>query len=165
MSTSTTTSSPNLNPAKPVPDGFSTVTPFLVCDGASDAIAFYTRAFGAVELGRLAAPDGRLLYAAIQIGNSIIMLNDEFPQMGSLGPKKRGGTSVTIHLYVENADAAFARAVAAGAQVAMPLQNMFWGDRYGLVTDPYGHAWSIATHLQDVTPQEMQEAAKAACMG
>ncbi len=151
--------------AKPIPDGYHTVTPLLVCDGASEAIAFYSRAFGAVELSRLPTPEGRLLHAAIKIGNSMIMLTDEVLQMDALGPKKRGGTSVTIHLYFENAEAVFAQAVAAGVQVIMPLQDMFWGDRYGMVVDPFGHSWSIATHLRDLTPAEIQEAARVACGG
>jgi PhnB protein len=163
MKTTTTSPSSSRPAAKPVPDGFRTVTPFLVCAGASDAIAFYTRAFGATELMRLPGPDGRLLYAAIRIGDSAVMLNDEFPAMGSLGPKARGGASVTIHLFVDDVDAACARAVAAGATVRMPVQDMFWGDRYGLVEDPFGHVWSLATHLRDMTPEEIRNAAQAAC--
>lgn len=148
---------------RPVPDGMHTVTPYLVCAGASAAIAFYQTAFGATEQMRLPGPDGRLLHAAIRIGDSVVMLNDEFPEMDALGPKARGGASVTIHLFVDNVDAAFARAVAAGAKVKMPLQDMFWGDRYGLIEDPFGHSWSIATHLRDMTPAELQEAAQTAC--
>ena len=148
---------------QPVPAGLHTVTPFLVCAGASDAIAFYIRAFGATELARLPGPDGKLMYAAIRIGDSVVMLNDEFPAMGALGPKARNGTSVTIHLYVDDVDAWFARAVAAGATVRMPVQDMFWGDRYGQLEDPFGHAWSIATHQRDLTPEETQEAARRAC--
>ncbi len=163
MKTSTTSPSHSKPSVKPVPDGMHTVTPFLVCDGASDAIAFYTRAFGATELMRLPTPDGKLLYAAIRIGDSVVMLNDEFPGMGSLGPKSRQGTSVTIHLFVDDADAWFARAVKAGATIKMPLEDMFWGDRYGLIEDPFGHSWSIATHLHDLTPEEVQAAARAAC--
>lgn len=164
MSTSTSSLSAT-RAAKPVPAGHHTVTPFLVVDGAADALAFYARAFGAVEQARIVAPDGKILYAATKIGDSIVMLNDEFPQMQAIGPKKRGGTAVTMHLFVENADAAFAQAAAAGAQIVMPLQNMFWGDRYGLVVDPFGHAWSIAMRLQDLTPAELQQAADAACAG
>lgn len=164
---STTTANTNIATptAKPIPDGMHTVTPFLVCDGAADAIAFYQKAFGAGELSRLSTPEGRILHAAIRIGDSVIMLNDEFPQMGSVGPKKRGGTSVTIHLYVEDADALFAQAVAAGAKVIMPVQDMFWGDRYGLVEDPVGHAWSIATHQRDLTPEQILAASREACGG
>lgn len=159
----TQTSAASMKTVKPVPDGFHTVTPYLVCGGASDAIAFYQKAFGATAVMRLAGPDGRLLHASIKIGDSMIMLNDEFPQMGALGPKTRGGTSVTIHLFVEDADASFARAVDAGAKVIMPLQNMFWGDRYGLLEDPFGHSWSIATHLRDLTHKEIEAAAREAC--
>jgi PhnB protein len=148
---------------KRVPDGMHTVTPYLVCAGASDAIAFYKKAFGATELMRLPTPDGKLMHSAIRIGDSVIMLNDEFPEMGSLGPKSRQGTSVTIHLCVEDADEWFARAVKAGATVKLPLQDMFWGDRYGQIEDPFGHNWSIATHIRDLTPDEIQEAARTAC--
>ncbi len=147
------------------PAGHTTVTPFLVCGGAAAAIEFYAKAFGAAELARLPGPDGRLMYAAIKIGDSIVMLNDEFPEMQSLGPKTRGGTSVTIHLFVPDVDAAYAQAVAAGATPLMPVQDMFWGDRYGLVVDPFGHAWSIATHKFDLTPAQIAEAAKSACGG
>ena len=149
--------------AKPVPDGFHTVTPHLVCAGASDAIAFYKKAFGATEVMRLAAPDGKLMHASIRIGDSVIMLNDEFPQMGALGPRARQGTSVTIHFFVVDADASFACAVQAGATIKMPLQDMFWGDRYGLLEDPFGHSWSVATHQRDLTHEEIQEAARTAC--
>lgn len=148
---------------KPVPDGFHSVTPHLVCAGASDAIAFYKKAFGATELTRLPMPDGKLIHASIGVGDSIIMLNDEFPQMGAVRPKARGGSSVTIHLYVVDADVAFARAVKAGATVKMPMSDMFWGDRYGLVEDPFGHGWSIATHQHDLTSKEIRKAAQAAC--
>ena len=103
------------------------------------------------------------MHAQIKIGDSIVMLHDEFPEMGALGPKARNGTSVTLHLYVEDADASFARAVKAGATVKMPVADMFWGDRYGIVEDPFGHAWSIATHIRDLTPKEIQKAAKEAC--
>jgi PhnB protein len=164
MKTSTTSSNPSKQkPVKPIPDGMRTVTPYLVCAGASDAIAFYKKAFGATEVLRVPSPDGRLLHATICIGDSAVMLNDEFPDMGALGPKARGGSSVTIHLFVEDADAAFDRATKAGAKVIMPLQDMFWGDRYGLLEDPFGHSWSIATHLRDLTPAEVQAAAREAC--
>jgi len=145
---------------KPIPEGMHTVTPHLVCAGASDAIAFYTRAFGAVETSRLPGPGGKLMHASIRIGDSIVMLTDEFPDWNSFGPKALKGTSVTIHLYVDDADAVAARAVAAGAKIVMPMEDMFWGDRYGIVEDPFGHRWSIATPLRDVTPAEMQEAMK-----
>ncbi len=148
---------------KPIPEGMHTVTPHLVCAGAADAIEFYKKAFNAVERGRMPGPDGRLMHAQITIGDSSIMLVDEMPEWGALGPKALKGTPVTIHLYVEDADAAFERAVAAGATVKMPLEDMFWGDRYGRVEDPFGHSWSIATHIRDVSPEEMQQAAQKAC--
>ena len=145
---------------KRIPEGMHTVTPHLVCAGASDAIAFYTRAFGAVETSRLAGPGGKLLHASIRIGDSVVMLTDEFPDWKSFGPKALKGTAVTIHLYVDDADAVAARAVAAGATVVMPMEDMFWGDRYGIVEDPFGHKWSIGTHVRDVTSAEMQDAMK-----
>lgn len=163
MKTSKTSPSSKKSAVKPVPDGFHTVTPYLVCAGASDAIAFYKKAFGATEQLRVPTPGGKLMHACIKIGDSLIMLNDEFPEMGALGPKSRQGTSVTIHLFVVDADAAFARAVKAGATVKMPLQDMFWGDRYGLLEDPFGHSWSIASHQRDLTAKEIQAAAKTAC--
>lgn len=152
-------------PVPAIPAGFRTVTPYLVCAGAAAAIAFYEKAFGATELMRVPTPEGRLMYAAVRIGDSMVMLNDEFPEMGALGPKARGGASVTMHLFVEDADAAFARAVAAGATVLMPLADMFWGDRFGLVEDPFGHSWSIATHRKEMTAAEIAVAAQGACGG
>jgi uncharacterized glyoxalase superfamily protein PhnB len=142
----------------PIPSGMHTVTPHLICAGAGEAIDFYKKAFGASELSRMPGPDGKVMHASIRIGDSVIMLNDENPQWGALGPKALKGSPVTIHLYVEDADAMFNQAVRAGAKVTMPLDDMFWGDRYGKVEDPYGHQWSIATHTRDVTPQEMQKA-------
>ena len=147
--------------AKPVPDGMHTVTPHLVCNGAADAITFYKQAFGAVELGRLPGPQGKLMHAMLRIGDSAVMLVDEFPDYGSFGPKSLKGSPVTIHLYVEDVDATVKRAVAAGAKITMPVDDMFWGDRYGKIEDPFGHQWSIATHNSDVSPQEMQAAAAA----
>ena len=150
-------------PVPPIPAGFRTVTPYLVCADASAAIDFYKAAFGATELMRVPTPEGRLMYAAVRIGDSMVMLNDEFPEMGSLGPKARGGASVTLHLFVEDVDAAFARAVAAGAKVLMPVADMFWGDRFGLLEDPFGHSWSIATHQKEMTAEEIAAAAQGAC--
>ena len=147
---------------KPIPDGMHSVTPHLVCDGAAGAIAFYVKAFGATEVARLPGPDGRLLHAQVRIGDSAVMLVDQNPQWGTLGPKALKGTPVTIHLYVPDADAFVERAVAAGATVVMPLADMFWGDRYGLIEDPYGHRWSVATHQRDVQPEEWAEAMKHA---
>ena len=143
---------------KPVPDGMHSVTPHLVCAGAADAIEFYKKAFGAVELARLPGPQGKLMHAAIRVGDSVVMLVDEMPEWGSLGPKALKGSPVTIHLYVDDADAFAARAVKAGAKLTMPVDDMFWGDRYGRLEDPFGHHWSVATHVRDVTPEEMQRA-------
>jgi PhnB protein len=144
----------------PVPNGMHTVTPHIVCAGAADAIEFYKKAFSAVEICRMPMPDGRIMHGGITIGDSMIMLVDEMPEWDCLGPNARGGTSVTIHLQVENADAVFEQAVKAGATVKMPIADAFWGDRYGIVTDPFGHNWSIATHIRDVSPEEMMEASK-----
>mgnify|MGYP003383336134 CR=1 FL=1 len=143
---------------KPVPEGVHTVSPHLVVAGASAAIDFYKKAFNAVELFRLPGPDGKLWHACIRIGDSNVMLVDEFPQMNSLGPKARNGTSVTIHLAVEDADAWADRAVKAGATLLMPVADMFWGDRYGVLEDPFGHKWSVATHVKDLTPDEITAA-------
>ncbi len=143
---------------KPIPDGMHTVTPHLVCAGASDAIEFYKKAFGAVEMMRMAGPQGKLMHACIQICGSPVMLADEFPEWGGLGPKSLKGSPVTIHLYVEDVDAFVKRAVDAGAKITMPLADMFWGDRYCQFEDPFGHHWSVATHIRDMTPEEMQQA-------
>lgn len=142
---------------KPIPEGMHTVTPHLVCAGAADAIGFYVKAFGAVELGRMPGPDGKLMHAQVKIGDSILMLVDEMPEWGALGPKALKGTPVTIHLSVTDVDAAFAQAVAAGATAKMPPAEMFWGDRYGQVEDPFGHRWSIATHTRDLTDAQIRE--------
>jgi PhnB protein len=144
--------------AKSIPDGMHTVTPHLICAGAADAIEFYKKAFGATEKSRLPSSDGRLLHAAIQIGDSTVMLTDEWLQMEALGPNALKGSPVTIHLYVDDVDAFTARAVAAGAKMKMPVNDMFWGDRYGQLEDPFGHRWSVATHLRVVSPEEMQQA-------
>jgi uncharacterized glyoxalase superfamily protein PhnB len=150
--------------AQPIPDGMNTVTPHLVCKDAEKAIEFYKKAFGAEERFRLNTPDGKkLLHACLRIGNSAIMLADEFPDWGSVGPETLNGTPVVIHLYVEDADSVFDRAVQAGATVTMQLQDMFWGDRYGQVRDPFGHSWSVATHVRDVSIEEMEQAAKTMC--
>jgi len=141
---------------KKIPDGMHSVTPHLVCAGAADAIEFYKKAFGAVEHGRLPGPDGKIMHAAIQIGDSAVMLVDEMPQWGALGPKALKGSPVTIHLYVEDVDAFVRQAVGAGAKITMAVADMFWGDRYGKIEDPFGHQWSVATHVRDVSPEEMQ---------
>jgi PhnB protein len=149
-------------PAKPIPEGYQTITPYLVVDDAAQAIEFYGRAFGAKELFRMPAPDGKIGHAEIQIGDSRVMLADPFPQAGAKPPKELGGTSVGLFLYVEDVDALVQQAVDAGATVTMPVDDMFWGDRYGKVADPFGHEWQLATHKEDVPPEEMAERAKEA---
>ena len=143
---------------KPIPDGMRSLTPHLTVAGAADAIEFYKKAFNAVEEARLPGQNGKLMHAMLRIGDSALMLNDEFPEMGGLGPKSLKGSPVTIHLYVEDVDAVFAQAVAAGATVTMPVTDMFWGDRYGILEDPFGHHWSVATHKQDLNAQQIQQA-------
>lgn len=143
---------------KPIPDGMHSVTPHLVCAGAADAIEFYKKAFNAKEEARLPGPDGKLMHAMISIGDSAVMLVDENPQWGALGPKSLKGSPVTIHLYVDDVDALVAQAVAAGVKVKMPVADMFWGDRYGALEDPFGHSWSVATHVRDVSMEEAQAA-------
>ncbi len=142
----------------PIPEGMHTVTPHLVCAGAGAAIDFYKKAFGATETARIPGPGGKLIHASIRIGDSTVMLVDEMPEWGSLGPKALKGSPVVIHLYVDDVDAFTARAVAAGAKVTMPVADMFWGDRYGQLEDPFGHRWSVATHVRDVSPADMQQA-------
>jgi len=153
--------------AQPIPEGYRSITPHLVIKGAAKAIEFYKRAFGAEEHSRMPmpGPDGqmRLGHAELQIGDSRLFLADEFPEQGSTGPN--GSSPVSFHLYVTDADAVFDQAVAAGAKVSMPLANMFWGDRFGKLVDPFGHHWSIATHLEDPTPEEMKERMAAAFGG
>lgn len=146
---------------KPIPDGFGTATPHLAVKGAAKAIEWYAKALGAVERYRVPGPDGRLMHAEIMVGNSIVMIADDFGDMCP-GPKLSERSPVTIHLYVEDANAAWKRAIDAGATVAMPLQDMFWGDRYGNFVDPFGHSWSIAQHIEDVSPEEMPARAAAA---
>jgi uncharacterized glyoxalase superfamily protein PhnB len=136
----------------------NTVTPHLVCAGAADAIEFYKNAFGATEEARLPGPDGKIMHAMIRIGDSPVMLADEMPEWGSVGPKALHGSPVTIHLYVDDVDEFVERAERAGAKVTMPVDDMFWGDRYGKLDDPFGHHWSIATHKRDVSAEEMQKA-------
>ena len=148
--------------AKAIPDGFNTLTPHIIVQDAAKAIDLYQKAFGAEVKSRHMSPDGKaIMHAELKVGNSMLMVANEFPPM-CVSPKTRGGTSVTLHLYVENADAAFDRAVKAGCKVKMPLGDQFWGDRYGQVEDPFGHQWSIATHKQDVTDEQIAANAKAA---
>ena len=142
---------------KPIPEGVHSLTPHLVCAGAADAIEFYKKAFGAVELTRLPGSDGKLMHAMLRIGDSPLMLVDEMPEWGSLGPKALKGSPVTVHLYVKDVDAVVAQAVAAGAKVTMPVAEMFWGDRYGQLEDPFGHRWSVATHTRDMTPEQIKQ--------
>jgi PhnB protein len=146
-----------------LPEGMHGVTPHLVCAGAAAALEFYKKAFDAVETMRLPGPDGKLMHAALIIAGSTVMFTDEMPQCGAMSPKTLKGTPVTIHLYVPDADAFYARAVAAGAKAVMPPADMFWGDRYGVLEDPWGHSWSIATHQHDLTPAEIEAAFKKAC--
>ena len=144
-------------PVKPIPDGYHTATPYLIVKGAADAIEFYKRVFDATELFRVPGPGGVLMHAEIKIGDSIIMLADEFPQMDALGPKTIGGSPVGLMLYLTNVDEVFHRAIAAGAKEIRPLQNQFYGDRSGTVEDPFGHKWTIATHVEDLTPAEIEQ--------
>jgi PhnB protein len=146
---------------KPIPEGMHTLTPHLICDGAAQAIDFYTRAFGAVEQTRLPGPNGKLMHAALTIGDSTLMLVDEMADCGALGPRTLKGSPVSLHLYVPNVDATVEQAVAAGARVTMATADMFWGDRFAQLEDPFGHKWSVATHIRDVTPEEMQQAMRA----
>jgi len=139
------------------------VIPHLVCEGAADALEFYKKAFNAVETMRMPGPNGRLMHAAMTIGESTLMLADDFPEYGGLGPKALKGSPVTLHITSPDVDAAFKQAVDAGASVRMPPADMFWGDRYCQVTDPFGHHWSIATHIKDMTPEEMQAAMQQQC--
>ena len=143
-------------PVKPIPDGYHTATPYLIVKGAAEAIEFYKRVFGATELMRVPGPGGVLMHAEIKIGDSIIMLADEFPQMDALSPTTIGGSPVGLMLYLVNVDEIFARAIAAGAKELRPVQNQFYGDRSGTVTDPFGHKWTIATHVEDVSLEEIE---------
>lgn len=140
----------------PIPDGYHSITPYLVVDDAEGAIEFYTRAFGATEIFRLPM-HGRIGHAELKIGDSVVMLADEFPEMNALGPKSRGGPTSSLLLYSVDVDAAFARATQAGCTAERPPEDQFWGDRMGTLVDPYGHRWSIATHVEEVSPQEMQQ--------
>jgi PhnB protein len=142
---------------KAIPEGYHSVTPYLMLRDAAKAIDFYKKAFGAEEVLRMPMPDGRLGHAEIRIGDSHVMMADEFPEMGYLGPHTRGGTTVSLMLYVDDCDAVFERAVAAGAVVKKPLADQFYGDRVGSVEDPFGHFWSIGTHKEDLSPEELQK--------
>lgn len=147
---------------KPIPDGYPQVTPYLCVDGAAGAIDFYADVFGATERMRMPGPDGRIGHAELGLGSSIIMLSDEYPEMGARGPRAVGGTPVTISVYVEDVDRVFDKAVAAGATALRPVQDQFYGDRSGQFEDPFGHRWSIATHIEDVSGEEMAKRAAEA---
>ena len=152
--------------AQPIPDGFHTVTPHLVIAGAAKALDFYVEAFGAVEMSRHPVEGSdKLMHALIKIGDSFVMLADEFPDWGSLGPDRERNSPVILNLYVEDCDAAFERATKAGAKTIMPCADMFWGDRYAVVEDPFGHRWSMATHVEDVSPEDMEKRGREAFAG
>jgi PhnB protein len=148
--------------AQPIPEGYHSVSAYLAVDDAARAIEYYTQAFGAEERGRMDAPGGKIGHAELQIGDSRIMLSDPFPQASTRPPKELGGTSAGVFMYVEDVDAVVKQAVDAGATITMEVADQFWGDRFGTITDPFGHVWSIATHVEDVPPEEMAERAKAA---
>jgi PhnB protein len=150
---------------KPIPDGYPRVTPYLIVNGASDAIAFYGKVFGAQERMRMPDPAGGIGHAELTLGDSVIMLADEHPEMGFQGPKTIGGTPVTISVYVDDVDATSSQAVQSGATVVRELENQFYGDRSGQFEDPFGHRWNIATHVEDVSPEEMGKRAAAAAAG
>jgi PhnB protein len=147
---------------KPIPEGYHSVTPYLIVRGGADAIEFYQKAFGAVELFRFPSPDGKIGHAEIKVGDSPIMLADEFPDMGYNGPDSLGGSPVSLMIYVDDVDAVFNQAVEAGATVKEALADKFYGDRMGTVTDPFGHRWHLATHKEDISVEEMQRRAQAA---
>ena len=148
---------------KPIPDGYHTLTPHIVVRDASKALEFYKKALGAEELFRMPGPDGKVMHAEMRVGDSVVMLADEKPEMGARSPLAVGGTSITLSLYVEDADKLFQRAVAAGAKAVMPMSDMFWGDRYGVLADPFGHQWAMMTHKEDVAPEEIAKRAATAC--
>ncbi len=144
---------------KPIPEGYPQVTPYLCVDGAAAAIDFYSQVFGGTERVRMPAPDGKVGHAEIEIGDSLVMLSDEFPDMGMRGPRTLGGTPVTMNVYVEDVDAVFDRAVQAGANPLRPVENQFYGDRSGQFEDPFGHRWNVSSHVEDVPPEEMMRRA------
>lgn len=144
-----------------VPQGYHTVTPNIVVNDAAEALEFYKEAFGAEETVRMPGPAGRIMHAEMRIGDSVVMIGEEMPDMGRNSPKKYGGSPVGFYVYVENVDAAWKRAVAAGAKTTMPLADMFWGDRTGTLEDPFGHSWSLAEHVKDLTPEEIDKGQEA----
>jgi PhnB protein len=147
---------------KPIPEGYNTLTPYLAVDDAVQAMEYYKKAFGAKERMRMPAPDGKIAHAELEIGDSLVMLSDPFPQASTRPPKELGGTSASVFMYVEDVDATVKQAVDAGATVTMEVADQFWGDRFGSIQDPFGHSWSIATHVEDVPPEQMAERAKEA---
>jgi PhnB protein len=149
----------------PMPENYPRVTPYLIVDGAAAAIDFYTSVLGAVERGRLDGPDGKVGHAELEIGDSMIMLADEHPEMGAEGPRTVGGTPVTVHVYVEDADAVFARALEGGATSLQDVEDKFYGDRSGSFEDPFGHRWSVASHVEDIPPEEMSKRAAEVAAG
>jgi PhnB protein len=154
-----------MSPAKPIPDGYPRVSPYLVVDDATKAIDFYKQVLGATERMRMAAPGGKVGHAELQIGDSVVMLADEFPEMGAVSPKTVGGTPVTLGMYVEDVDKTFDAAVQAGAKALRPVEDQFYGDRSGQIEDPFGHRWSLSTHIEDVSPDEMAKRAQQAMGG
>jgi PhnB protein len=149
----------------PIPEGYPRVTPYLIVDDGAAAIGFYTSVLGAGERMRMAGPDGKVGHAELNVGDSVIMLADEHPEMNAVGPKTVGGTPVSIHVYVEDSDSVFERAIAAGAKSLAPMENKFYGDRSGSFEDPFGHHWNVATHVEDVPQEEMAKRAEEAMAG
>jgi PhnB protein len=147
---------------KPIPDAYKTICPYLCVDGAEEAMAFYTRAFGAKERARMQSSDGRIAHAELEIGDSVVMLSDAFPQFSTKPPRELGGSCTSLVMYVEDVDAVVQQAVGAGATLEMEVVDQFWGDRFGAVVDPFGHIWSIGTHVEDVSPEEMAKRAESA---
>ncbi|MEI2416049.1 VOC family protein [Orrella sp. JC864] len=150
-----------MSKVSPVPADMHTLTPYLICQGAAQAIDYYVRAFGAVELARLPAPNGLIMHALLKIGDSPLMLSDAMPECGAPDARTLGGSPVFLHMYVEDVDTVFARALAEGGQELMAVQDMFWGDRYGQLQDPFGHRWSLATHMEDLSPEQVSARAGA----
>jgi PhnB protein len=150
---------------KPIPDGYPQLTPYICVDGAADAIEFYRRVLDATERMRMPGPDGKIGHAELQIGNAVLMLSDEFPEYGAVSPRTVGGTPCTLSLYVEDVDQVFSKAIAAGAKELRPLRDEFYGDRTGQFEDPFGHRWSVATHVEDISMEEMQRRSEALAAG